>query len=101
MADPKRDGYEPPVVENQYANNSEIAEALQSGSFNWATVPTLPETEPIPIGYIAVAPDDLAELRRKAGCWDALQDFIDKKREEIEGDRLSVDAAKRLTKLGK
>ena len=71
MADPKRGGYAPPVVEDKYANNSEIAESLQSGSFNWSKVPTFPETEPIPIGYVAVAPDDLAELKRKAAMWDA------------------------------
>lgn len=76
MADPKRDGYEPPVVEDQYANNNEIAEALQSGSFSWAKVPTLPETEPIPIGYIAVAPDDLAQLKRKAAEYDQIVEII-------------------------
>ena len=52
MDDPKRDGYEPPVVE-------------QSPEFDVCYIETLP------IGYVAVAPDDLAELRRKAAMWDA------------------------------
>ncbi len=29
------------------------------------------DSDKLPIGYVAVAPDDLAELRRKAAMWDA------------------------------
>jgi hypothetical protein len=52
MADTKRDGYEPPVVEQSPEN-------------------VVAKSDKLPIGYIAVAPDDLAELRRKAAMWDA------------------------------
>lgn len=68
----------------QYANNKEIADALQSGSFSWAKIPTLPESEPSPVGYIAVAPDDHAELCRKADLYNECKAVIDRLYCELE-----------------
>jgi len=52
MADPKRDGYEPPVVEQSPYQVAYVA-----------------ETPNTPIS--SVTPDYLSELRRKAALWDA------------------------------